>query len=197
MTVSTSAFVPAGAPDQARSGDALSPSHVYCRGMAPPSSKAVLVRVNDSGLMVGTSEAEGLAAWGDSRLGANNGEPLDGLPTGVDGPLTGELAGADEQALKAKAKAMATSANPSVVRTSPIIDHASRLASRSVSSRYPAAARAERVRPVGPPRNTTRWTWRSPAGVAMAIETAGSPPRGLILTATPTSAPPNSPARFA
>jgi hypothetical protein len=46
--------------------------------------------------MVATSEAEGLAAWGESTLGAGDGEPLDGLATGMDGPLADELAGADE-----------------------------------------------------------------------------------------------------
>src|SRR5881409_785063 len=41
--MSASVFVPSGTPDQASGGETFWPSQVYCEGIMPPSSKAVLV----------------------------------------------------------------------------------------------------------------------------------------------------------
>src|ERR1041385_6867213 len=44
--MSASVFVPSGRPDQASGGETFWPSQVYCEGIMPPSSKAVLVSLS-------------------------------------------------------------------------------------------------------------------------------------------------------
>ena len=166
--------------------------------------------MNGWGLTVATSEADGLGApvrlvlatgrcarrWGWHVVVVAVGlRRVQGQGSRIRAPVAVPPPGADdEQPLNATARPTSTIAV--VVRTSPSIGQASgrRL---SVSSTKAATARADRDRPSGPVRKTSRRTCRSPDGVETAIETAVSPVRGRVRTATPTSAPPSSRARRA
>jgi hypothetical protein len=91
MTVSASASVAAGAPDQSISGEMPSPEHVKRVGITAPSANAGLDRESGpedgDGATVAPALAPGVAGnVGDAMAGETNGVPL-----GLAGPVPADV----------------------------------------------------------------------------------------------------------